>query len=483
MHVPGDPHPAARPLRGAAVSEREALSLALAALRQIGQDAAASAAYGPNPSAVVVVERCAEASLVLRRMIEERPERTEHTWVDGTKVLTADKKGKQVEKTKGGKCKYCRAGQTTLDRGGELESHAYAFIHTDDIKTRITELFGDDMQFDVIIGNPPYQLDDGGQGASAIPIYDKFVDQAKVLEPRFISMVIPARWTFGGRGLETFRSSMLGDGRIRKLVDFADNRQVFDAVDVAGGICYFVWDHAHDGDCEVTSHDLKGRVSTTVRPLLEPGMNVFVRSNDGLAILRKIVHTETGKDGSSLPSSMRFENQVSSQKPFGLRTFYRGVDKKKAASDVIVLQAGGRGWAQRSSIEEGADLIDKWKVFTSKSSSEHAGQADRNGMRRVLSLSGILPPGSVVTETYVLLGTFATENEARNCLSYAMTRFFRFLVAMRTSAQDLPRSAYSFVPLQDFTKPWTDEELYEKYGITEDEQVFIESMIRPMELS
>jgi hypothetical protein len=392
-------------------------------------------------------------------------ERVEHTWVDG-------------------RCGFCGANQKALDRGEALDTHAYAFIHTDDIKTRVAEMFGDNMQFDVIIGNPPYQLSDGGQGASAMPIYNKFVDQAKALDPKLLVMVIPARWLFGGRGLDSFRKSMLEDRRIRKLVDYPDSRQAFVSVDVAGGVCYFLWDRENEGDCEVITNDLRGNQSSSVRSLLEPGSEIFVRNNESISILRKIVLKETaGKGiGIGLSPEMRFEQQVSGQKPFGLRTFFRGEKEKKRSDDVIVLQNGGRAWARRKDISEGIDLIDKWKVFTSKSSSEHAGQADKNGMRRVLSLSGVLPPGSVVTETYVILGAYDSEIEARNCLSYVTTKFCRFLVATRTSAQDLPRVAYSFVPVQNVSKPWTDKALFAKYGLSADEISLIESTIRPMNL-
>jgi hypothetical protein len=388
-------------------------------------------------------------------------ERLEHTW-------------------EGPRCKYCGASKSALNRGEDLETHAYAFIHTDDIKARMDELFGGDMQFDVIIGNPPYQLDDGGHGASAVPIYHKFVAQAKALEPRLLTMVTPSRWFFGGRGLDSFRRSMLTDRRIRKLVDYPDSRQGFDKVDVAGGVCYFLWDRDNEGDCEVVSNDLRGHRSVSVRPLLEPGADIFIRNNESLNILRKIVLEETGSPGVALPAELRFERQISAQKPFGLRTYVRGHSEKKDDDDVILLQSGGRAWMKRTDITEGVDLIDKWKAFTSKSSSEHAGQADKNGMRKVLSLSGILPPGSAVTETYVLLGAYDSEDEARGCLSYATTKFFRFLLATRTSAQDLSRSAYSLVPVQDFSHPWTDEQLYSKYKLSADEIALIESTIRPM---
>ena len=250
-------------------------------------------------------------------------ERMEHTW-------------------EGGRCSYCGASQSTLDRGADLETHAYAFIHTDDINSRVAEMFGGDMQFDVIIGNPPYQLADGGQGASAVPIYNRFVDQAKALDPKLLTMVIPARWSFGGRGLDSFRKSMLEDKRMRTLVDYPDSRQGFQTVDVAGGVCYFVWNRDNQGDCAVVSNDLRGHQTTSVRPLLEPGCEVFIRNNESIAVLKKIVIKETGTPGVVLPPRLRFDQQVSGQKPFGLRTFFRGVEKRRGADDVIVLQNGGR---------------------------------------------------------------------------------------------------------------------------------------------
>lgn len=381
----------------------------------------------------------------------------------------------------GEKCRYCGAGKSVFDRSAGLETHAYAFIHTDNIKARTTELFGEEMQFDVIIGNPPYQMDDGGFGASAIPIYNKFVEQAKALDPRYLTMVIPSRWLFGGRGLDDFRKVMLSDNRIRKLFDYPDSRLIFPSVDVAGGICYFLWDRDNPGECRIVEFEHGQEPSEAVRPLLEKGAEVFVRSNRALPILRKVMAVETGSDSLALPDGKRFEKQVSSQKPFGFRTFFRGAEHRSPKNDVLVVQSGGRGWTSRTEVTVGQDLVDKWKVFTSKSSSEHAGQVDKNGQRRVLSLSGVIPPGSVVTETYILLGAYDTEEEARNCFSYVVTRFFRFLIAVRSSAQDLARSTYAFVPLQDFSKAWTDTMLYNKYGLTTDEIAYVERLIRPME--
>jgi site-specific DNA-methyltransferase (adenine-specific) len=392
-------------------------------------------------------------------------ERTEHTWA-------------------GGKCAYCGASKTEYSRSGDLETHAYAFIHAVNVKAHLAHMFGADVQFDVVIGNPPYQLDDGGAGASAMPIYQKFVTAAQSLEPRYLSMVIPSRWFSGGRGLDAFRAAMLSDRRIRSLTDFLDSRDVFPGVDVAGGVCFFRWDRDDPGLCWVTSNRKGGTSSQMRRPLLEPGLDVFIRFNEGLSVLRKVTRVESGSSALDLelPPGRRFVEQVSGQRPFGLRTFFRGTDEKQSSDDVLILQRGGRAWASRSEISEAVELVDRWKVFTSKSSSEHAGQADRDGRRRVLSLTGVLPPGSAVTETYVLLGTFDSEAEARNCLSYVITRLFRFLILLRSSAQDISRAAYSYVPLQDFSRPWTDEDLYAKYGLTDDEIAFIESLVRPMEL-
>lgn len=409
-------------------------------------------------------------------------ERTEHTWAGGTPEIRYDPVTSEESKVYiNRRCAYCGANERDYQRGDELETHAYALIHTDDPHALIHQLFGAHMQFDVIIGNPPYQLSDGGQGASALPIYQKFVEQAKELDPRFLTMVIPARWLFGGRGLEGFRQEMLQDKRLRCLVDFPDSRQAFDSVDVAGGICYFLWDRDNPGDCRVITYDHHGGRTASTRPLLEPGAEVFIRNASALSILRKVVARESGLDGIILSPAQRFELQVSGQKPFGLRTYFRGTSQPTTPADLAVLQAGGMGWTRREEINEGVDFIDKWKVFTSKSSSEHAGQADKNGMRRVLSLTGLLPPGWVCTETYVLLGAFDSEVEARYCLSYATTKFFRFLVAARTSAQDLPRAAYSFVPKLDYSRAWSDADLYMRYQLTPEEIAMIESFIRPME--
>ncbi len=274
--------------------------------------------------------------------------RTEHTW-------------------EGESCKYCGTSKSILDRGEGLETHAYALIHTDDIKARIAELFGGDMQFDVIIGNPPYQLDDGGYGTSAAPIYDKFVDQAKALEPRYLSMVIPSRWFAGGKGLDEFRDSMLSDNRLRSIDDFLSASDVFPGVGLKGGVCYFLWDRENPGPCRVTTHFKDWPVSIATRRLLEDGLDVFIRFNEGLSILKKVMAVECGQQAPLLlPEGKRFTRLVSSRKPFGLETTFKGNVTKRSGDrgDLLVYQNGGTGYIPRRSISTGTQFIDAWKLFT-----------------------------------------------------------------------------------------------------------------------
>jgi site-specific DNA-methyltransferase (adenine-specific) len=385
--------------------------------------------------------------------------RTQHTWVDG-------------------KCKYCGASQNTFERAADLETHAYAFIHTDDIATRIAELFGGNMQFDVIIGNPPYQLDDGGYGTSAAPIYNKFVEQAKKLNPRLLTMVIPARWFAGGKGLDEFRGSMLTDNRLRLIDDYLSAADVFPGVGLKGGVCYFLWDRDNPGPCQVTTHFKDWPLSTASRPLLEGGVDVFIRFNEGLSILKKVVAVESGKSlPLSMPDNKRFDLLVSSRKPFGLETTFKGKVAKRTG-DVLVYQNGGTGYVARSSISTGAHLIDKWKLFAGYAA-PGTGNKDTYP-HRIISTPFVAEPGTISSETYLCIGPFDSKKQAESALSYLSCRLTRLLILLHKPSQHVTRRVYTFVPTQKWTKRWTDADLYAKYGISESEIAFIEKVVRPM---
>lgn len=406
-------------------------------------------------------------------------ERTEHTWVGGSEwVYTADESGKRVRRFIDGRCQYCGASQKSLDRGDALESHAYAFIHTDDIKARIAELFGADMQFDVIVGNPPYQLDDGGFGTSAAPIYQKFVEQAKQLNPRLLTMIIPARWFAGGKGLDEFRESMLTDDRMRSIDDYLSASDVFPGVGLKGGVCYFLWDRDNPGECKVTTHFKDWPDSTAIRPLLEEGADIFIRFNEGVSILKKVLAVESGQsDSLTLPDERRFDKLVSSRKPFGLTTTFKG-KATKGANDLLIYQNGGIGYTPRSSITAGAHLVDKWKIFTGRAA-PGTGNKDTYP-HRIISTPFLGEPRSISSETYLAIGPFDSKVAAESALSYLSCRLTRLLILLHKPSQDTTRKVYTFVPTQDWTRTWTDEALYKKYGITEDEVTFIESVVRPL---
>ncbi len=381
----------------------------------------------------------------------------------------------------GDKCKYCGAGKSVFDRAAGLETHAYAFIHTDNIKTRLAEIFGGNMQFDVIIGNPPYQLNDGGFGTSAAPIYQLFVEQAKKLEPRYLSLIIPSRWFTGGKGLDEFRESMLADNRLRSIDDYLGAFDVFPGVGLKGGVCYFLWDRDNPGTCRVTTRYKDWPVSTATRPILEKGADVFIRFNEGLSILKKVVAVEGGKsDSVSLPESKRFDRLVSSRKPFGLETTFKGKNSQRAG-DLTIYQNGGIGYVSRSSISTGVDYIDKWKVFTGRAA-PGTGNKDTYP-HRIISTPFLGEPGTISSETYLCIGPFDTKKQAESVLSYLCCRLTRLLILLHKPSQDTTRKVYTFVPTQNWNRIWTDDDLYAKYGISKDEVAFIEKVVRPLNLN
>lgn len=364
---------------------------------------------------------------------------TEHTWQNG-------------------RCRYCGASREVYDRDDTLESHAYEFIHTENPETIFP-----DMKFDVIIGNPPYQLSDGGNGASASPLYHRFVRQAQKLKPRYLTMIIPSRWFGGGKGLDDFRREMLNDNHIRVLVDYENASDCFPGVDIAGGVCYFLWDRDNPGLCDVVNIR-NNETMHSVRALNE--FDTFIRHDRAASIVRKVCAF-----GEPMMSNM-----VSSSKPFGLRTFVR----PQESGDILLRWQNGEGPYRRDEITVGRELIDKWKVITSYVGYDHAGNPGKDGKRRVFSKIDILPPGTICTETYLVVGSFDTEQEAKNLVAYMKTLFFRFLVAQCMYSHHITKEAYRLVPIQDFSQSWTDEKLFAKYGITDEEFLYIKTTIRTM---
>ncbi len=359
---------------------------------------------------------------------------------------------------KNGKCCFCGASEANYERGKDLETHAYQFIHTETPE----ELYK--MKFDVIVGNPPYQLSDGGFGRSASPIYNKFVHQAKKLNPRYLTMIIPSRWFAGGKGLKDFRDEMLNDDRIRKLVDYENASDCFPGVDIAGGICYFLWERNYHGECEVVNVHNDTESSVT-RPLNE--FPTFIRHSQAVSIIRRVLAKK----------ERSMSEQVSSRKPFGLPTNAR----PKTTGNITLRWQKGEGPYNRDEITIGADLIDLWKVITSYVSYDHAGNPGKDGKRRVFSKIAILPPGAICTETYLVIGSYKKEIQAKNLILYMKTRFFRFLVSQFMYSHHITRDSYSLVSILDMNKKWTDEKLCKKYNLSDDEITFINSKIKPME--
>ena len=298
------------------------------------------------------------------------------------------------------------------------------------------------------------------------------------LKPRFLSMIIPSRWFAGGKGLDDFRESMLADKRIRSIDDHLCASDAFPGIGLKGGVCYFLWDRDNPGLCRVTTHFKDWPVATVSRPLLEEGVDVFIRFNEGLSILKKVVAVEIRDSQSlSLPDSRRFDRLVSSRKPFGLETTFKGKATKRAG-DVLIYQNGGTGYTSRNSITTGVELIDKWKLFVGYAA-PGTGNKDTYP-HRIISTPFVGEPGSVSSETYLCIGPFDSQAEAESALSYLSCRLTRLLILLHKPSQHVTRKVYSFVPIPDWTRNWTDDELYKKYKLTKDEIAFIESMVRPM---
>lgn len=357
---------------------------------------------------------------------------------------------------KNGSCVHCGAPETAA-RDLAHESHAYLFIHEDLDPT---------MKFDVIIGNPPYQLKDGGHGASASPLYHKFVQQAMAANPRYLSMIIPSRWFAGGKGLDEFRAQMLADRRMKVLVDHADAGECFPGVEIKGGVCYFLWDETHGGAAADTClvRNLNGDAVDEAERRLD-GYDVFIRFNKAVSILEKVLALK----------EQNLDTQVSSRKPFGFATNFEDYMKKPFEGAVQFFARGEVGWIASEKIVINTDWVPKWKVLTSM-----AYGAGDGFPHQITGKPIVAPPNSACTETYLVLGVFDSEAEAQNFAAYQQTRFFRFLVSLRKNTQHLTRDRFSFVPQLDMAESWDDAKLYARYGITPGEIAYIESMIKEL---
>ena len=375
-----------------------------------------------------------------------RYEAIQHTWV-------------------GGKCRFCGASQSVYDRGSAAEQYAYQFIHTDNPK----DLFN--MTFDVIIGNPPYQLqiNESGKGLGAIPLYNKFIEQAMKLHPRYLSMIIPSRWFAGGVGLDEFRKMMLSCGKISHIVDYTDSNDCFPGVDINGGICYFLWEDNYRGKCHF-KNITNSRHSDSIRDLNE--FDIFIRRNEAVSIIHKVQsHKER---------TLSAPGGCSSQTPYGFLSTFVGRSIKEDG-DCEILSSKGWMYVEREKVNKGVDSIKQYKALISKLSCEHAGNPNKDGQYRVLSRMEILKPNQICTQSYLVLCPSHTKNESENTFGYLRTKFVRFLILQTLVGMNISISNFQFVPWVDFSHPWTDEMLYKKYSLTEDEIAFIESMIRPME--
>jgi site-specific DNA-methyltransferase (adenine-specific) len=359
-----------------------------------------------------------------------------------------------------GRCEWCNAHQGEYERDETLEAYAYPFIHG----IEPMEVFN--VKFDVIIGNPPYQMGSDG-GTRDVPIYHKFVDQAKKLEPRYLAMVIPSRWMAGGLGLDEFRKSMLNDRRIRKLVDYPTASEVFPGVEIKGGVCYFLWERHSEGDCAVTTVRGSEVAGPAARCLGEH--DVLVRDAEALRILKKVLSK----------NERPLSEVLSARTAFGVVSNFSGYRTVPAKGDVRFYATSTKGrveaWIARDKATHNSDLVDRWKAMITK-----AYGAGEGIPHQILGQPWIAEPPSICTQSFLFVCVDSRE-QAESVSSYYRTRFLRFLVSLRKITQDTTRETYLWVPQQPWDRKWTDEELYRKYGIMPDDIAFIESRVRSME--
>lgn len=368
------------------------------------------------------------------------------------------------------KCSWCGASALKYERPADLETHAYEWIHT----LNPEEIWN--MKFDVIISNPPYQLSDGGAAASAKPLYQLFVSSAFKLNPRYVTMIIPARWYAGGKGLDAFRDEMLDDTHIKELHDFPKTDDCFPGVNIRGGVCYFLWDKTYDNhskEVRIVTHEKDRIACDMMRPMRVDDSEVFIRYGTAISILNKV-------KAFSEPSIV---NDISPRRPFGIdgNIVSTGAFHEKETGLFNPVKcygkAGKKGYIEKELIQAHQEWVDKWKVYMPYANNIGTELNDDN------QNTFIGEPDSVCTETFIMIGANLdlTKEVAYNLSNYMRTKFARFLLSLSKSSQHATAKAYRFVPKQDFTQSWDDEKLYEKYSFTKEEIEFIESMIKPMD--
>ena len=354
------------------------------------------------------------------------------------------------------KCAVCGAPKE-LERGVGRENYAYAFIHG---TYPTKEMSG--MKFDVIVGNPPYQIDSDGNTRTK-PVYQLFIERAIEANPRYVLMITPSRWFTGGLGLDEYRNRMIHDRRMRALVDNPKLFDCFPGVEIKGGISYFLWDRNHNGDCDFSTR-IDGSIISAIKRDLRDGDGVLIRDNEAAAIIKKVLKK----------ISARVEGEFGPQVPFGLRTNYRHAAEKPFRGSIPVVFGTKIGYVRSDQLERNHDFVDKWKVLIPMAGDGHGRETSY-----VIGEPIAVAPGSACTQTYFIAGMFDTPGETENYAHYLATKFVRFLVLQRKTTQHLTPDRFRFVPMLDMKTRWTDEKLYKKFGLTAEEREYIERSINP----
>lgn len=317
------------------------------------------------------------------------------------------------------------------------------------------------MKFDVIVGNPPYQLglDDNTRSK---PIYQNFVEQAMSLAPKYAVMITPSRWFSGGLGLDEFRTKMLNDRRLRAVVDNPKLFDCFPGVEIKGGVSYFLWDRDHNGDCDFSVRVDGEILSTTTRDLRE-GDGVLIRDNNAVPIVKKV--------RKRMQTSV--ETVCSPTLPFGLRDNHPSRPVQQAG-DVPVVHGSYVGYVEPEQVTKNLAWRDDWKVLLPM-----AGDGHGREVSYVLGEPIALAPGSICSLTYMVAGRFQSQEETENFARYLATKFVRFLVLQRKTTQHVTPDRFRFVPMLDMTRAWTDADLYDHFGLTKKEVEYIEASIKP----